>query len=122
MIRAFWIRAAAIGELAWVALAAPMVSQQTPSSSTTSTPTVTFTLDFPQSTPEHYSIAVDMNGHARYECTGKVATDAAEQTYRAEWEVSDGNCARRLNCAKQAQDLAGKIESGNNMLALTGAK
>ena len=122
LIRAFWIRAAAIGALAWVALAAPMVSQQTPSSGTTSTPTVTFTLDFPQSTPEHYSIAVDMNGHARYECTGKVAKDSDEQIYRAEFEVSDGNRERIFDWAKQAQYFAGKIDSGNDKLAFTGAK
>ncbi len=122
LIRAFWIRAAAIGALALVALAEPMVSQQTPSSTTTSTPTVTFTLDFPQSTPEHYSIAVDMNGHARYECTGKVAKDSDEQIYRAEFEVSDGNRERIFDWAKQAQYFAGKIDSGNDKLAFTGAK
>jgi hypothetical protein len=114
-------RVAAIAVLALVAITPPAISE-TPHNNTPSTPTVTFTLDFPQSTPEHYSIAVDADGHARYECTGKVAKDSEAQTYQAEFEVSGPNRERIFDLAKQAHYFAGKIDSGNGKLAFTGTK
>lgn len=84
--------------------------------------TVIFTLDFPQSDPSHYSIAVDATGHASYECTAKVQEDSEEQAYRAEFTVSAGNRERIFEWAKQAKYFSGKIESGNQKLAFTGAK
>lgn len=121
-IRAMRVRAAAIGVLAWIATTAPMISQHAVNGRTASIPTVTFTLDFPQSTPEHYSIVVDANGHARYECTGKLAKDSEEQTYQARFEVSAPNRERIFDWAKQVQYFAGKIDSGNGKLAFTGTK
>ncbi len=85
-------------------------------------PVVTFAVDFPQSNPQHYSIAVDATGHARYECTGKVAEDSEEQAYRSEFQVSAGNRERIFNWAKQARYFSGTIDSGNRKLAFTGAK
>jgi hypothetical protein len=85
-------------------------------------PLVTFTLDFPQSNPEHYSIAVQANGHARYECTGTIAEDSEAQPYRVEFEVSAASRDRIFGLAKQAQYFAGKFDSGNRKLAFTGTK
>jgi hypothetical protein len=99
-----------------------LVSQQVPSGTAASTATVTFTLDFPQSNPEHYSIGVDAGGHAHFECTGKVAEDSEEQTYRADFEMSAGNRERIFDWAKQAKYFAGNIDSGNGKLAFTGTK
>ncbi len=99
-----------------------LMAQQTDGSRAASTAVVTFTLDFPQSNPEHYSMAVDAAGHARYECTGKVAENAEEQAYETEFEVSAGNRERVFGLAKQAQYFAGKIDSGNRKLAFTGTK
>jgi len=85
--------------------------------------TVTFTLDFPQSKPEHYSIAVGANGHAVYECKGAIAEGSEEEDdYRAEFEVSAENRAKLFEWAKQAGYFSGKIDSGNDKLAFTGAK
>jgi hypothetical protein len=111
-----------MGVLAVAAMPALLTSQQVASGNAASTAMVTFTLDFPQSNPEHYSIAVDANGHASYECKGKVAEDSEEQAYRAEFEVSAGNRERIFDWAKQAQYFAGRIDSGNRNLAFTGAK
>jgi hypothetical protein len=111
-----------VGALALVAMTALINSQEMANSRKASTRTVAFTLDFPQSTPEHYSIAVDGNGHARYECTGKVVKDSEEQTYQAEFEVSAENRERIFDWAKQAHYFAGKIDSGNGKLAFTGSK
>jgi hypothetical protein len=117
----FW-RAVALGTLAVGALSALLMSQQATNGRSTSTAVITFTFDFPRSTPEHYSMAVDETGHARYECTGKVAEDAEEQMYRAEFEVSAGNRERIFQWAKQAHYFAGRIDSGNRKLAFTGTK
>jgi hypothetical protein len=83
---------------------------------------VTFTLDFPQSNPEHYSIAVDANGHARYECNGKVAEDSEEEAYQTEFAVSVGSRERIFDWARQAKYFTGKVDAGNRKLAFTGAK
>ena len=108
--------------LALAAISAPSIAQQTANAGAASPATVTFTLDFPQSNPAHYSIAVEASGHARYECAGTVAEDSEEQTYRAEFEVSAGNREKIFSLAKQAQYFAGKIDSGNRKLAFTGTK
>jgi hypothetical protein len=115
-------RAVGVGVLAVSALSALLMSQQATSGSAAPTAMVTFTFDFPQSIPEHYSIAVDSTGHARYECTGKVVADAEEEPYQAEFEVSTGNRERIFEWAKQTQYFAGKIDSGNRKVAFTGTK
>ena len=98
------------------------VPQQASSDNAASSAVVTFTLDFPESEPTHYSIAVDANGHASYECTVKVEEDSDEQTYRWEFDVTAGNRKRIFEWAKQAKYFSGKIDSGNRKLAFTGAK
>src|SRR5216117_3615952 len=44
--------------------------------------TVTFTLDFPNSEPDHYVISVSSDGHANYESNGKLSRDAEDDGYR----------------------------------------
>jgi len=114
--------AVGMGVLAAAAMAAPLMSQQAVSGGAPAPAMVTFTLDFPQSNPEHYLIAVDAAGHARYECNGKVAEDSEEEAYRTEFDVSAGNRERIFLLAKQAQYFAGEIDSGNHKLASTGTK
>jgi hypothetical protein len=85
--------------------------------------TVTFSLDFPNSDPEHYSIAVQSDGHARYESSGKISADADDrETYQTEFTFSDATRARIFDLAAQAHYFSGKIDSGNHKLAFTGAK
>ncbi len=114
-------RAFGMGMLAVAAMSAPAPSQHGADGGVASPAAVTFTFDFPRSNPEHYSIAVDATGHARYDCTGKVVSDAEEKEYRAEFEVSAQNRERIFAWAKQAQYFAGKIDSGKK-LAFTGTK
>ncbi len=103
-------------------MSAPSIAQQAANGSAPSVATVTFTLDFPQSNPEHYSIAIDASGHGRYECTGKVAEDSEEDAYRAEFQMSAGNRDRVFSLAKQSQYFTGAVDSSNGKLAFTGAK
>ncbi|MGA8214997.1 MAG: hypothetical protein WB799_15480 [Candidatus Sulfotelmatobacter sp.] len=122
--RSGWRAAVTMGVLAVAAMTARAIAQQAASGGVAAPATamVTFTLDFPESNPEHYSIAVDAAGHARYECTGTITEDSDEETYRAEFQVSAGNRERIFGWAKQAQYFAGKIDSGNHKLASTGTK
>jgi hypothetical protein len=85
--------------------------------------TVTFTLDFPGSDPEHYSISVQSDGRAHYECLAKVSTESDDRdTYQSDFSFSDATRARIFDLAAQAHYFAGKIDSGNHKLANTGAK
>ena len=85
--------------------------------------TVTFSLDFPNSSPEHYSIAVLSDGHAHYESSGKINADSdVRDTYQTDFAFSDSVRARIFELAKQAHYFTGKVDSGNKKLAFTGAK
>jgi hypothetical protein len=108
--------------LALGAMSTALASQQTANGNAPSTATVTFTLDFPQSNPSHYSIAVDAAGHARYECVVMIAQDSEPQTERTEFELSAENRQKIFEWTKQAKFFSGKIDSGNSKLAFTGTK
>jgi hypothetical protein len=80
-------------------------------------------MDFPSSDPERYSISVSADGHARYECSARLAADSEErESYQAEFEFSPANRTRVFDLAAQAHYFAGKIDSGNHKLAFTGNK
>jgi hypothetical protein len=99
-----------------------LVAQVATTGNTVSAASITFALDFPGSDPPHYSITVAAGGNASYECRGKIAEDADEETYKTEFEMSPANRERIFNWAKQAQYFAGKVDSGKHNLAFTGAK
>ncbi len=84
---------------------------------------VTFSLDFPGSDPDHYSISVRSDGHARYECSAKISTESDDRdNYQTEFTFSDAARARIFDLAAQAHYFSSKIDSGNRKLANTGAK
>ncbi len=114
-------RVLALSLLVLAGTAAQSFSQEA-ANGAASGPTVTFTLDFPQSNPSYYSITVSASGHASYESMVKFSDDAEEQEYTTEFDVSSGNRQRIFDWAKQAQYFAGKVDSGNRKLAFTGAK
>jgi hypothetical protein len=85
--------------------------------------TITFSLDFPNSDPEHYSVKLQSDGHARYECSAKISADSDDrETYQIEFTFSDATRARIFDLAAQAHYFSGKIDSGNRKIAFTGAK
>ncbi|MGA9386921.1 MAG: hypothetical protein WBN74_19305 [Candidatus Sulfotelmatobacter sp.] len=127
LVRALRIRCASTGcaigvVLMTAVLSVPSTAQQSAHGNAASTATATFTLDFPQSNPEHYSIAIDTSGHARYDCTGRVAEDSEDEAYQSEFQMSAGNRERIFALAKEARYFAGGIDSGKNKLAFTGTK
>jgi hypothetical protein len=85
--------------------------------------TITFSLDFPTSDPEHYAISVESDGHAKYNSSAKISDQSTEsETYQTEFNLSDGTRARIFDLAAEAHYFSGKIDSGNHKLAFTGAK
>jgi hypothetical protein len=85
--------------------------------------TVTFSLDFPDSEPEHYSISVQADGRAHYECAARISEDSDDrEDYQTDFVFTEATRARIFELAAQAGYFSGKIDSGNKKLAFTGAK
>jgi hypothetical protein len=85
--------------------------------------TVTFSLNFPNSDPEHYSISVTSDGHAHYECSARISRESEDrENYDTNFDFADATRARVFALAAQAHYFSGKIDSGNKKLAFTGAK
>jgi hypothetical protein len=85
--------------------------------------TITFSLDFPNSSPEHYSVAVQSDGHAHYESSGKISADSdVRDDYQTDFIFSDATRVRIFELATKAHYFSGKVDSGNKKLAFTGAK
>lgn len=84
---------------------------------------ISFSLDFPQSSPEHYQISVQSDGHAHYESAGKISADSdARDDYETDFIFSDANRTRIFELTAQARYFSGKVDSGNKKVAFTGAK
>ena len=84
---------------------------------------VTFTLDFPGSDPDHYSISAQSDGRGHYECSAKISEASDErESYETDFTFSEATRARIFDLAAQAYYFSGKIDSGKRNLANTGAK
>jgi len=85
--------------------------------------TVTFTLDFPGSQPEHYSVQVESGGKGRYESSGKVAPDSEESdTFSCPFTVSSATSQRIFALAAKANYFRKDLDSRHKNLAFTGKK
>lgn len=85
--------------------------------------TVTFTLDFPGSDPDHYSITARSDGPGHYECSAKISEGSDDrENYQTDFTFSGATRARIFALAAQAHYFSGKIDSGKRNLANTGAK
>ena len=84
---------------------------------------VTFTLDFPQSVPDHYSFSVSADGHASYDSTGKLTPDSDPgDPFHEDFLLSSDTCKRIFDLTTKAKYFEGDIDSGKRNLASTGAK
>jgi len=85
-------------------------------------PTITFSLDFPGSDPEHYSIALSSDGHASYQSDGKLAIQreaGAEDKF--DFVLSPGTTHQIFDLAKRAHYFEKEIDSKKD-IAATGVK
>ena len=86
-------------------------------------PTVSFTLDFPGSQPEHYTIQVASDGKASYESRGPL--DSASQAiddFHINFEATSATRARIFELAAKAHRFSGDLDSHRKNLASTGTK
>jgi hypothetical protein len=84
---------------------------------------VSFTLDFPQSVPDHYALSVTSDGRASYDSTGKLTPDSDPlDPFHLDFTVSPATRARVFELAAQAKYFEGKVDSGKRNIASTGAK
>jgi hypothetical protein len=89
----------------------------------TALPVIAFTFDFPQSSPEHYSITVDAAGNASY-VSGQQpkSSDDADQSFHYDFKLSDSTRTQILELAKRANYFQGGLEHGKGKIANTGMK
>lgn len=99
-------------------LAAFVHSQASPEQAT-----VTFSLDFPGSHPEHYSLQVRSDGKARYESSGRPASDSEEaDSFDYEFTLSPAARQRVFDLAAKAGYFHRDLDSHRKNIAFTGKK
>lgn len=85
-------------------------------------PTVSFSLSFPGSEPDRYSVAVPLNGDATYWSDGKLTESAEADDFKLTFAVTPATRARIFDLAKKAHYFAGEVDSKKKDLAFTGTK
>ena len=88
---------------------------------------VTFTIDFPTSQPEHYSIRVQSDGLARYQSKGRRSpdsdeTDSEEDSFDLDFTVAAETRQRIFELAAKAGYFQKDVDSHHKDLAFTGKK
>ena len=85
--------------------------------------TIIFTVDFPGSQPEHYSIQVESGGKGRYESSGKVAPDSEEtDSFSCPFTVSSATSQRIFALAVKANYFRRDLDTHHKGIAFTGKK
>jgi len=89
----------------------------------TGSPSVSFTLDFPNSNPSHYEMTIFKDGKGSYKSNGQLSHNAQPGDPEAfDFAVSDPVRQQVFDLAKRAHYFNGKVDSGRSDIANTGAK
>ena len=84
---------------------------------------VSFTLDFPGSIPEHYSVQVQSDGKAHYESRSKVSSQSEEaDSFDYDFPVSPATRDKIFEFAAKAGYFHKDLDSHRKNLAFTGKK
>ena len=84
---------------------------------------VTFTLDFPASQPEHYSIRVQSDGSARYQSSGRLSDDSDQiDSFDLDFTVAAETRQRIFELAARAGYFQKDVDSHHKGMAFTGKK
>jgi hypothetical protein len=90
---------------------------------TEATPVVTFTIDFPDSQPEHYSIRVPHDGSAHYQSSGHLSADSDEtDSFDLGFTLAPETRQKIFDLAAKAGYFKKDIDSHHKALAFTGKK
>jgi len=85
--------------------------------------TISFSLDFPESIPDHYVVTVSSDRHASYDSTGKLTPQSDPgDPFHNDFTMSPETCKKIFDLAAKAKYFEGKVDSGNKRLASTGVK
>jgi len=86
-------------------------------------PVVTFTLDFPQSQPEHYSISVPAEGVGHYQSTGRISRESDDTDgFEFDFALSGQMREKIFRLASGAGHFRRDIDLHQKNLAFTGKK
>jgi hypothetical protein len=86
-------------------------------------PVVVFTLDFPGSQPEHYSISIQNDGAAHYESTGRLSPDSDEtDTFDLDFTASPATRQKIFDLTAKAGHFQKDLDSRHKNIAFTGKK
>lgn len=84
---------------------------------------VTFTLDFPDSQPEHYSIRIQSDGSGRYQSSGRLSADSDEtDSFDLGFTVAAETRQRIFELAAKAGYFQKDLDSHHKRIAFTGKK
>jgi hypothetical protein len=85
--------------------------------------TVTFTIDFPTSQPEHYSLRVQSDGAAHYQSSGRLSADSDEtDSFDLDFTVATETRQKIFELAAKAGYFQKDVDSHHKNLAFTGKK
>jgi hypothetical protein len=84
--------------------------------------TVSFTLDFPGSVPEHYSIQIDSDGKARYESTTRAADSDQVDNYEYKFNVSPVTREKVFDLSARSGYFQKDLDAHRKNMAFTGKK
>jgi len=85
--------------------------------------TVTFTLDFPASQPEHYSIRVQSDGASHYNSSGRLSADSEDtDSFDLDFTVRREMCDKIFAQAARAGYFQKDVDLHHKNLAFTGKK
>jgi hypothetical protein len=109
------LNALKITSLLWLAAFAQAQTQ--------SQATLTFTLDFPGSQPNHYSVRVQSDGKGEYESRSQLSNDATdEDSFKYEFTVSPATRQKMFELAAKAGYFHKDLDSHRKNMAFTGKK
>ena len=84
--------------------------------------TITFTQDFPESTPSHYSLRVAKTSEARYESVGKLTPEAEGDPFSYAFTISETTTAKIFDLAATAKYFTTDVDYKKGHQANTGKK
>ena len=84
---------------------------------------LTFTLDFPTSQPEHYSIRIPSDGPARYQSSGRISADSdVTDSFDLDFALSAETRQKIFRLAAKAGYFQKDVASHQKGMAFTGTK
>jgi hypothetical protein len=85
--------------------------------------TLTFTLDFPGSQPDHYSIRLQSDGKGEYESRSRLSDEATdEDSFKYDFTLSPATRQKMFDLAARAGYFRKDIDSHRKNMAFTGKK